>query len=105
MSTKACLGMQVKRASDGLLGIPSQCFVASKAGIGRASRGSRAQYTANLAMKVNAKLGGCNARLSSQDVASFLKLSSCMVLGADVAHPAGESLHIPHQKQIEEFEA
>ncbi len=38
--------MQVKRATDSLLGIPSQCFVADKAGVGTETRTSRPQYTA-----------------------------------------------------------
>ena len=78
----------MKRASDSLLGVPSQCFVAGTAGVGRASRGSRAQYTANLALKVNAKVGGCLARLSDQDEAPFMK-EPFMVMGADVTHPTG----------------
>ncbi|KAK9867750.1 hypothetical protein WJX84_002347 [Apatococcus fuscideae] len=81
---------QVKRASDSFLGIPSQCFVASSAGVGKASRGGRAQYTANLALKVNAKIGGCNARLSDRDQADFMQ-EPFMVLGADVTHPVGAS--------------
>ena len=85
--------MQVKRASDSLLGIPSQCFVAAKAGVGQAARGGRTQYTANLAQKINAKLGGCNAQLSMQDKPPFLKdAGSCMIFGADVAHPIGKPL-------------
>lgn len=78
----------MKRASDSLLGVPSQCFVAASAGVGRASRGSRAQYTANLALKVNAKVGGCNARLADGDQPAFMKMPF-MVLGADVTHPIG----------------
>lgn len=55
---------QIKRASDAHLGIPSQCFVAAKANVGTGdpTRG-RDQYTANLALKVNAKLGGVNCTL------------------------------------------
>ena len=80
--------IQVKRASDSLLGVPSQCFVAASAGVGRASRGNRAQYTANLALKVNAKIGGCSAQLSDGDQPPFMK-EPFMVLGADVTHPIG----------------
>jgi hypothetical protein len=41
----------VKQATDSALGIPSQCFVAKKASIGFPPKG-RAQYCANLALKV-----------------------------------------------------
>jgi len=44
---------EIKRAGDSFLGVPTQCFVASKAGIGtgQAPRG-RPQYCANVALKV-----------------------------------------------------
>ena len=54
---------EVKRASDSFLGIPSQCFVQRKASIGQPLMRPRDQYTANLALKINAKLSGKNAIL------------------------------------------
>lgn len=60
------LGMysEVKRVTDMELGIPSQCVVKAKAGVAanEVPRG-RAQYTANVAMKINSKLDGVNVRL------------------------------------------
>ena len=42
----------MKRASDSLLGVPSQCFVQQKAGIGgRGNQNKQLQYMGNLAMK------------------------------------------------------
>lgn len=81
----------IKTESDSHQGIPSQCFVAEKAGVGQGARSKgQFQYIANLAMKVNAKLQGVNCKLcpardskcpiSSQDFAY-------MVIGADVTHP------------------
>lgn len=56
----------VKRASDSFLGVPSQCFVASKAGVGQnLPTGKRLQYMGNLAMKINSKLGGINQTVAS----------------------------------------
>ncbi|KAK9852836.1 hypothetical protein WJX84_009476 [Apatococcus fuscideae] len=72
---------EVKRATDSYQGIPSQCFVADKAGIaGRPKQGNaRAQYCANLAMKINAKLGGRNWSLLRQ--CEIPSIASVMVLG------------------------
>jgi hypothetical protein len=56
---------EVKRACDGAggVGVVSQCLVAGKAGIGdRSFNKAVDQYCANIALKVNAKLGGAFAR-------------------------------------------
>ena len=50
----------MKRSSDSFLGIASQCIVARKAAIGMPQHKLRDQYTANLALKINIKLGGVN---------------------------------------------
>jgi eukaryotic translation initiation factor 2C len=89
----------VKQTSDSLLGIPSQCMVAAKIGLGRPPRG-REQYIANVAMKVNAKLGGRNNILSQDFIQSkhFLQFWSrpFIVFGADVTHPpAGAASDAP----------
>jgi hypothetical protein len=55
----------VKQAGDSALGIRTQCFAADKAGIGRNARPpkGRLQYCANVAMKINTKMGGVNVKL------------------------------------------
>ena len=58
---------EVKRASDSFLGIVSQCFVTRKASIGVPMVRGRPQYCANLAMKINAKLGGKNVALPKEE--------------------------------------
>lgn len=80
----------VKQASDSMLGMPSQCVVAKKAGIGFPARG-RPQYCANVAMKVNAKLDGCNVKLAEPmpSLAPPIGARPFMVFGADVTHPMG----------------
>jgi Piwi domain len=62
----------IKQASDSELGVPSQCIIARKAGIGEREPRGQAQYIANVAMKVNSKLGGHNVELAGE---SFGKLS------------------------------
>ncbi|KAL6780426.1 AGO1 [Auxenochlorella protothecoides x Auxenochlorella symbiontica] len=85
--TGAALYREVKQASDSMLGLPTQCIVSRKAGIGCPARG-RPQYCANVAMKVNAKLGGCNTRLGDVERLPVLGARRpFMILGADVTHP------------------
>ncbi|EFN55085.1 hypothetical protein CHLNCDRAFT_134979 [Chlorella variabilis] len=81
---------EVKQAGDSMLGIPSQCVVSKKAGIGFPARG-RPQYCANVAMKMNAKLDGCNVKLAEPmaTLAPPFGPRPFMVLGADVTHPMG----------------
>jgi hypothetical protein len=55
----------VKQAGDSAMGIRTQCFAADKACIGRNARQpkGRLQYCANVAMKINTKMGGVNVKL------------------------------------------
>ncbi|KAG2434383.1 hypothetical protein HYH02_012396 [Chlamydomonas schloesseri] len=85
---------EVKRVSDMELGIPSQVVVAGKARIGyRAHKGGGPQYCANVAMKINNKLGGVNVMLSGglryMPVLGGAGAVPFMVMGADVTHPTG----------------
>ncbi len=56
---------EVKTATDAALGIPSQCIDASSAGVGLGQTPrARLQYCEQLALKINAKMGGVNVRLA-----------------------------------------
>eukprot|EP00877_Chromochloris_zofingiensis_P008172 jgi/Chrzof1/3608/Cz13g02060.t1 len=85
---------EVKQASDSVLGIASQCFVAGKAGVGRdfnkdPNKG-RLQYCANLALKINAKRGGVNVKLAGdRRVIPVINTVPYILFGADVNHPTG----------------
>jgi len=97
----------VKHVSDTELGIPSQCFVAKPAGIGYGNypRGLP-QYCANVALKINAKLDGVNAKLldNPSRPGSFVPVLNqyehVMVLGADVTHPTGGGKSESGEKSI-----
>ncbi|KAK9827384.1 hypothetical protein WJX81_005044 [Elliptochloris bilobata] len=89
--TSAELYKEVKRASDSFLGVPSQCFVTRKASIGVPAPRGRPQYCSNIAMKVNAKLGGTNCILDGMVSAHPWTSKPFMVCGADVTHPMGFS--------------
>ena len=77
---KAC-----KQVCECLYGVPSQFMIAEKA---MNSRG-RLQYLSNIAMKVNAKLGGFNWTIHDPIFQSNQKV---MILGADSTHPSPAEL-------------
>ncbi|EFJ46144.1 Argonaute-like protein [Volvox carteri f. nagariensis] len=86
---------EIKRVSDIELGIPSQVVAGSKAKVGPKAgpRGGGPQYCANVAMKINNKLGGVNVTLSGGlrylPVLGGQGALPFMIMGADVTHPTG----------------
>lgn len=77
-SVAGALYAEVKKASDSYLGIPSQCMALESCRI--LTQPPSDQYCANLAMKINAKLGGVNAALA--DRPAWQQGTSFMVFGA-----------------------
>ncbi|KAF8058950.1 AGO1 [Scenedesmus sp. PABB004] len=83
----------VKQAGDSVMGLRTQCFAADKAGVGRNARPPRGrqQYCANLAMKINTKMGGVNVKLVDDPAAPkavpVVGTVPFMIFGADVTHP------------------
>ncbi|KAJ3193228.1 ornithine carbamoyltransferase [Irineochytrium annulatum] len=80
---------EVKRVAETQLGLLTQCLLAEKL------RVTKAGYTKNLALKVNAKLGGVNrmlhagATMTARDPTDgSTRPSKTLLLGADVTHPA-----------------
>ncbi|KAJ0081641.1 hypothetical protein Patl1_11797 [Pistacia atlantica] len=73
------------------LGLVTQCCLSSNAK--RANRGYD-QYLANLALKINAKLGGSNAELLDR-LPYFEGDEHVMFVGADVNHPAARNTTSP----------
>lgn len=69
----------IKRMSDTLLGIPSQCIVS--ANIPKANP----QYCANVCMKINMKLNGKNSIL--REPLPLVSSAPTIIIGADVEHP------------------
>lgn len=78
---------KVKRAAADL-GIPTQCMVAAKAGIGPRSSQIKAPYVANILLKINKKAGGINWQLplGPELWAAKLGTKQLMVFGIDVGH-------------------
>eukprot|EP01023_Acetabularia_acetabulum_P032599 TRINITY_DN3043_c0_g1_i4.p1 TRINITY_DN3043_c0_g1~~TRINITY_DN3043_c0_g1_i4.p1 ORF type:complete len:713 (-),score=137.79 TRINITY_DN3043_c0_g1_i4:446-2584(-) len=91
-TTSKSLYDAVKKAtvSNQGLGVSSQCFVAEKAGIIRKgrSKGVTPDYCANLAMKINVKMGGTVVSLAGgPSVFPIIGQAPFMILGADISHP------------------
>mmetsp|Transcript_21613 Transcript_21613/g.54401 ORF Transcript_21613/g.54401 Transcript_21613/m.54401 type:complete len:1025 (-) Transcript_21613:108-3182(-) len=89
----APLYQEVKRASDHALGVVSQCIV--ERNVTKPDRTSgkvsvSPQYTANVALKMNAKLGGRNTVVRSY-YDSIFQMGPTLLLGADVSHPGAGS--------------
>ncbi|EIM82440.1 Piwi-domain-containing protein [Stereum hirsutum FP-91666 SS1] len=70
---------EVKRWGDVTVGVPTQCLKVKNI------RGAQSQYLNNVAIKMNAKLGGINW-ISSSPLFSLLLKEPTMILGADVSH-------------------
>ncbi|VVA93193.1 unnamed protein product [Arabis nemorensis] len=78
----------LKWIAETKLGLVTQCFLT-----GSAAKGGD-QYRANLALKINAKVGGSNVEL--MDTFSFFKREDeVMFIGADVNHPAARDKMSP----------
>ncbi|KAG2304137.1 hypothetical protein Bca52824_032788 [Brassica carinata] len=78
----------LKWIAETKLGLVTQCFLT-----GSATKGGD-QYRANLALKINAKVGGSNVEL--MDTFSFFKREDeVMFIGADVNHPASRDKMSP----------
>lgn len=69
----------IKRASDTVLGIPTQCVQ------GMHTRSPNPQYVSNVCLKMNMKLGGDNWRLPRP--LPVIGEAITIVFGADVSHP------------------
>ncbi|KAK0479171.1 argonaute-like protein [Armillaria novae-zelandiae] len=73
---------RIKHFGDCVAGVPTQCMISSKCCF------AKAQYFANVCLKVNVKLGGINLIPSSESVPALTDVRHpTMIIGADVMHP------------------
>ncbi|KAB1222139.1 Protein argonaute 2 [Morella rubra] len=88
MSSKDNGYKNLKWVSETQVGIVTQCCLSYNA------NKANDQYLANLAIKINAKLGGSNIELN-QPLAHFGNKGNVMFVGADVNHPASRNFTSP----------
>ncbi|KAK3835053.1 MAG: Piwi domain-containing protein [Linnemannia gamsii] len=85
-NTGVPLYAEIKRVTDTVLGVASQCVQIAHA------RKAKVQYLANVCLKINVKLGGTNSAFGAK-MAPFISEKPTIIFGADVNHPApGDSL-------------
>ncbi|MCJ1248207.1 hypothetical protein MMC30_005424 [Trapelia coarctata] len=82
----AALYNTIKKIADTDLGLHTVCMVAEKKPVRDANMG----YLANIALKVNMKLGGTNHQLGTTNL-SFIEQGKTMIIGIDVTHPSPKS--------------
>ena len=75
----------IKKICDVQLGLMTVCVVSKSF-----TKASNAQYFANVALKINLKLGGTNHAVEGPGM-NFIKDGKTMVVGYDVTHPSAES--------------
>lgn len=79
---------RIKQIGDIRTGIHTVCVVASK--FIKNTPNANAQYLANVALKFNLKLGGCNQSLDDARL-GIIAEGRTMVVGLDVTHPSPNS--------------
>lgn len=98
-SSDASTYSKLKFLADVDIGIHTVCCIAQKLKLGggwssdqqKRADTHRLQYFANVAMKINLKLGGVNQKLS-EDAINILPPGKTMIVGIDVSHPSRGSL-------------
>ncbi|KAG8934335.1 hypothetical protein FRC01_003583 [Tulasnella sp. 417] len=83
----------IKHFGDVQHGVATQCMLENKCWDRKTEGPARPSYFANIALKVNAKLGGVNVVASPRDTGNLLgdPNNPVMILGADAIHPPPES--------------
>ncbi|KAI8098878.1 Piwi domain-containing protein [Halteromyces radiatus] len=87
-NTGTPLYAEIKRISDTVIGIPTQCLQSKHIG------DAKKQYCANVCLKVNMKLGGVNLFMDNSQI-PFISGKPTIVFGADVTHPAPGDMNRP----------
>ncbi|KAG8984568.1 hypothetical protein FRB90_005224, partial [Tulasnella sp. 427] len=83
----------IKHFGDVMHGVATQCMLENKCWDKKLNSVAKPSYFANIALKVNAKLGGVNVVAAPKDTGGLLgdPNDPVMILGADAIHPPPES--------------
>ncbi|ORX53593.1 Piwi-domain-containing protein [Hesseltinella vesiculosa] len=87
-NTGVPLYAEIKRVSDTVIGVPTQCMQSKHIGE------PKKQYCANVCLKVNMKLGGVNVFMEGAQI-PFISSKPTIVFGADVTHPSPGDMNRP----------
>lgn len=79
-NTGVPLYAEIKRVSDTVLGIATQCVQVKH------TKMPKKQYCANVCLKMNVKIGGANSFIAPREM-PFLSEMPTIVMGGDVTHP------------------
>lgn len=71
---------EIKRITDTVIGVPSQCLQSKHIAA------AKKQYCANVALKINVKLGGSNHTVNNGEI-PFVSDVPTIVFGIDISHP------------------
>ncbi|KAG0348280.1 Isocitrate dehydrogenase [NADP], mitochondrial precursor (Oxalosuccinate decarboxylase) [Podila humilis] len=78
----------IKRITDTVLGVSSQCVQLKHI------KAPKKQYCSNLSLKLNVKLGGANSYLG-KGMLPYLSEKPTIIIGSDVSHPAPQDKNRP----------
>ncbi|RGB37332.1 Piwi domain-containing protein [Rhizophagus diaphanus] len=78
---KSIFYAEIKRASDTVIGIATQCILSNN------MRRGKKQYCVNVCLKMNVKLGGENSFLIPEHI-QFVANQPTILMGADITHPS-----------------
>ncbi|PKY52662.1 Piwi-domain-containing protein [Rhizophagus irregularis] len=81
LSHNSSLYAEIKRVSDTVIGVATQCILSKKA------INPKKQYCANVCLKMNVKLGGENSFLIPEHI-QFVADQPTILMGADITHPS-----------------
>ena len=86
---------RIKVVGDLKVGIPTVCVLGNKFCNKRNNKGPDLQYFANVALKLNLKIGGTNQLLEVEEN-SIISQDKTMIVGIDVTHPSpGSAVNAP----------
>jgi eukaryotic translation initiation factor 2C len=89
---------EIKRVCDTILGVASQCLQAKHI------YAAKQQYCANVALKINVKLGGMNTFLTANQL-PFLASVPTIIFGCDILHSSPGDIIRPSIASVQHYKS